>query len=82
MEALGDTFKTKVIFGLSFEIEDLDTGETKSFQLLGPEESSPDNGSISIESPMARAIIGKEVGDEFIVQTPSGTKEFVLNKIY
>ena len=74
--------KTKVIFGLSFEIEDLDTGETKSFQLLGPEESSPDNGSISIESPMARAIIGKEVGDEFIVQTPSGTKEFVLNKLY
>ena len=37
--------KSKVIFGLSFEIQDLDSGDKKTFQILGPEESNPDNGS-------------------------------------
>ena len=64
--------KSKLIFGLSFEIEDLDTGDIQSFQLLGPEESDPDKGSISIESPIGRSLIGKVVGDEFSVKTPSG----------
>ena len=74
--------KSKLIFGLSFEIEDLDTGDIQSYQLLGPEESDPDKGSISIESPIGRSLIGKIVGDEFSVKTPSGTKDFVLNKIF
>ena len=42
--------KTKIIFGLSFEIEEIETGKIISYQLLGPEESDPDKGSISIES--------------------------------
>ena len=74
--------KTKLLFGLSFEIEDLDTGEKKTYQLLGPEESNPEKGSISIESPIARAVLGREEGDEFVVKTPSGPKEYVLNKIF
>ena len=44
--------KSKLIFGLTFEIEDLDSGDKKTFQLLGPEESNPDRGSISVQSPM------------------------------
>ena len=74
--------KSKLIFGLSFEIEDLDSGEKKVYQLLGPEESSPEKGSISIESPLARGVLGREEGDEFIVKTPSGPKEYILNKIF
>ena len=74
--------KSKLLFGLSFEIEDLDTGEKKIYQLLGPEESNPEKGSISIESPIARAVLGREEGDEFVVKTPSGPKEYVLNKIF
>jgi len=74
--------KSKVIFGLSFEIEDLDSGDKKTFQILGPEESNPDNGSISIESPLGLAMLGKEEGDEFTVRTPAGPKEYVLNKIF
>ena len=74
--------KTKLLFGLSFEIEDLDTGEKKIYQLLGPEESNPEKGSISIESPIARAVLGREEGDEFVVKTPLGPKEYVLNKIF
>ena len=76
------TNKSKLIFGLSFEIEDIQTGEIKKYQLLGPEESDPDKGSISIESPLGRGVIGKMEGDEFSVKTPSGIKEYVLNKIF
>ena len=74
--------KSKLIFGLSFEIEDLDSGEKKVYQLLGPEESSPEKGSISIESPLARGVLGREEGDEIIVKTPTGHKEYLLNKIF
>ena len=74
--------KTKLLFGLSFEIEDLDTGEKKTYQLLGPDESIPELGSIAIESPIARAVVGREEGDEVVVNTPSGPKEYVLNKIF
>ena len=76
------TDKSKIIFGLSFEIEDLDTGEIKTYQLLGPEESDPDKGSISIESPLGRGLIGKMEGDEFTINTPSGNKEYILNRIF
>jgi|TARA_B110000263_G_scaffold48418_1_gene40229 transcription elongation factor GreA len=74
--------KSKLVFGLSFEIEDLDSGEKKTYQLLGPEESNPESGSISIEAPLARGVLGREQGDEFIVQTPSGPKEYILNRIF
>ena len=56
--------KSKLVFGLSFEIEDLDSGEKKTYQLLGPEESNPESGSISIEAPLARGVLGREQGDE------------------
>jgi transcription elongation factor GreA len=59
--------KSKLVFGLSFEIEDLDSGEKKTYQLLGPEESNPESGSISIEAPLARGVLGREQGDEFIL---------------
>ena len=74
--------KTKIIFGLSYEIEEIETGKIISYQLIGPEESDPDKGSISIESPLGRGVIGKMEGDEFSVRTPSGTKEYILNKIF
>ena len=74
--------KSKLTFGLSFEIEDLDSGDKKIFQLLGPEESNPDNGSVSIESPLGMAVLGRQQGDEFTVRTPAGPKEYVVNKIF
>ena len=49
---------------------------------MGPEESDPDKGSISIESPLGRGVIGKMEGDEFSIKTPSGVKEYLLNKIF
>ena len=55
--------KSKLLFGLTFEIEDLDSGDKKTFQLLGPEESDPDQGSISIESPIGMAALVRQEGE-------------------
>jgi len=62
----------KAIFGATVELEDLDTGTTKVFTLLGPDEADYANGSISLQSPVGSALLGKEVGDEITVDAPRG----------
>jgi transcription elongation factor GreA len=71
----------KAIFGATVELEDLDTGETKVFTLLGPDEADYANGSISIQSPVGRTLLGKEVGDEFTVEAPRGRISYELLSI-
>jgi transcription elongation factor GreB len=70
----------KVFFGAWVEIEN-DDGETKAFRIVGPDEIYGRNDYISIDSPMARAMLKKEVDDEFQVKTPVGVKEWFINKI-
>lgn len=71
----------KVFFGAWVEIEN-DDGEMKKFRIVGPEEIYGDaKGYISIDSPMARALLKKEVDDEFTVTTPEGDKEWFINSI-
>ncbi len=68
-----DTLKDdKAIFGATVELEDLDTGESKTYTLLGPDEADYANGSISIQSPVGRALLGREAGDEITVDAPRG----------
>ncbi|MEF2146139.1 MAG: transcription elongation factor GreA [Desulfovibrionaceae bacterium] len=62
----------KVSYGATVEVEDLDTEETKRFLLLGPDETAYVKGSISILSPVGRALLGKQIGDEAIVNAPRG----------
>lgn len=62
----------KVTFGATVEIEDLDSGERKRFTLLGPDEADFNNGTISVLSPVARALLGKYAGDEVTVEAPKG----------
>ncbi|MDR0466935.1 MAG: transcription elongation factor GreA [Deltaproteobacteria bacterium] len=62
----------KAIFGATVELEDLDTGETKTYTLLGPDEADYASGSISIQSPVGLALLGKEAGDEISVDAPRG----------
>ena len=62
----------KAAFGATVEVEDVDSGETKRFTLLGPDEADFSNGSISVLSPMGRAMLGKEEGDDFVVDAPRG----------
>ena len=72
------TNKERVTFGLHVKLEDLDTGDTVTYQLVGPDESEPENGMISITSPIGRALIGKQVDDDVVVQAPGGVREFVV----
>ncbi|PAJ73528.1 transcription elongation factor GreB [Pseudoalteromonas sp. NBT06-2] len=72
----------KVFFGAKVYIEN-EAGETKSFKIVGPDEIYGDEmeSYISIDSPMARALLKKQVDDEFIVKTPQGNKEWFVNAI-
>jgi transcription elongation factor GreB len=70
----------KVFFGASVEIEN-EAGEILTFKIVGPDEIYNTKEFISIDSPMARAMIKKQVDDEFFVETPSGNKAWFINKI-
>lgn len=70
-----------VVFGTVVELLDLDTDEEVVYQLLGPEEADVKRGSISVLSPIGRSMLGKEVGDEVVVVTPGGKREFEVVKI-
>lgn len=62
----------KVIFGSTVKVEDVDSGESKEYTILGPDEANPAKGSISFLSPVGQALLGKEVGDEINVEIPRG----------
>lgn len=71
----------KVFFGAWVEIEN-DAGDVKKFRIVGPEEIYGDaKGYISIDSPMARALLKKQVDDVAQVNTPEGIKEWFINSI-
>lgn len=73
----GDTVK----FGATVTLIDEDIDEKVKFQIVGENEGDVKNHRLSIKSPLARALIGKEVGDEVDVTTPSGFKTYELIKI-
>ncbi|MFK5984922.1 MAG: transcription elongation factor GreB [Pseudomonadota bacterium] len=70
----------KVFFGASVEIED-EAGEISNFRIVGTDETDIDKHFISINSPMAMALIGKQVDDEVKVKLPKGSKTVFINKI-
>lgn len=70
----------KVYFGAWVEVEN-DDGEVKNFRIVGYDEIFDRKDYISIDSPMARALIGKMVDDEVFVNTPSGKDCYLINKI-
>jgi len=68
----------RVVFGSTVALENQDTGEEVRYRLVGPFESDLASGTISVTSPIGRAIIGKEVGDEVQVRAPGGVKRFEI----
>ncbi len=70
----------KVFFGAWVEIENED-GETKRFRIVGVDEISERHDYISIDSPMARALLGKSEDDDVVVKTPKGTAEWFIISI-
>ena len=67
--------------GLTVDLEDAESGETVSYTLLGEEEADVSQGRISVSSPVARALLGKSVGDFVTVRVPRGTREFEVLEI-
>ncbi|MBI4228918.1 MAG: transcription elongation factor GreA [Deltaproteobacteria bacterium] len=73
--------KDRVMFGVHVTLEEIETGNTVKYQLVGPDESEPESGLISVVSPLGRALLGKRVDEEARVQTPGGIREFVILEI-
>jgi transcription elongation factor GreA len=71
----------KACFGATVEVENLDSGEVRRFTLLGPDESDFAKGSVSVLSPVGRALLGKEEGDEAVVKAPKGTIRYEILSI-
>ena len=72
---------TQVKFGATVSVVDEDTEEEASYQIVGEHEADVKRGRVSITSPIARAIIGKETGDVVEVNTPGGVKAYEITKV-
>ena len=72
---------SKVIFGTTVELLDLDSDETVQYQIVGEDEADIKQGKISVTSPFARAMIGKEEGDEIVVDAPGGKRDFEIVEV-
>jgi len=71
----------KVVFGATVKLHDIDNGEEVKYQIVGQFESDISSGKISVESPIARAMIGKTEGDEIKVGAPNGIRTFEILEI-
>lgn len=67
--------------GFGSKLTVMESGKERQFELCMPEDADPDKGMISVASPIGRAFVGKEEGDEVIVTTPSGKREFEILKL-
>lgn len=72
------TDRAVVFFGARVELEDVDSGESLRYRLVGPDEAEPGRGDISIDSPVARALLKKRVDDEVEVQLPTGPRRVAI----
>jgi transcription elongation factor GreA len=71
----------KVLFGATVTLEDLDSGDTVHYRIVGEDEADIEAGDISVSSPVSRALIGHEAGDEVKVKTPKGLRSFEILKV-
>ena len=68
-------------FGATVTLSDDDTGDEKTYQIVGETEADIENGLLNIRSPLARALIGKDDGDSVEVKTPGGTRTYEILSI-
>lgn len=71
----------KVLFGVTVSLLDLDSDEEISYKIVGEDEADLKAGKISVMSPIARALIGKSVGDAVSVSTPGGDREYEIDNV-
>ena len=68
----------KVVFGSTIELQDEDSGDKVTYQIVGEDEADIKHGRVNISSPIARALIGKDEGDTAEVQAPGGLKRYEI----
>jgi transcription elongation factor GreA len=68
----------RCVFGATVELEDLESGDKSTYQIVGDDEADIKQGKISISSPIARALIGKHAGDVAEVMAPGGIREYEI----
>lgn len=73
--------KDEVRIGTTVTVEEKESGEELTYTLVGPDESDPSNGKISVYAPLAQGILGKKTGSTTQVQLPGGLKSFKIIKI-
>jgi len=71
----------RVRFGATVTLTNLDSDEESTYQIVGADEADINQGLISISAPLARALIGKSIGDEVVVQLPAGTRRYEIGDI-
>tara|TARA_B100000459_G_scaffold147219_1_gene115882 strand:+ start:21387 stop:21848 length:462 start_codon:yes stop_codon:yes gene_type:complete len=71
----------KVLFGTTVTIINVETDEEVEYRIVGDDEADIKNNRISVSSPIARALIGKEEGDTVVVNIPSGTVEYEIDEV-
>jgi transcription elongation factor GreA len=76
------TVSDKVVFGVSVKVEDVDSGEAKTYTIVGADESAVERGWISCESPLGRGLIGKRTGEIAKVQLPAGSRELEVIEVF
>jgi transcription elongation factor GreA len=72
---------SKVAFGANVKLSNVETEEESTYRLVGPDEADLNQGTISITSPLARALIGREVGDEVKVRMPAGERIYEILEV-
>ena len=71
----------KIIFGVTVSLINLETDEQFRYQIVGDDEADVKSGKISVNSPIARGLIGKSVGDEVLIKIPAGDCEFEIDQV-
>ncbi len=72
---------TRIVFGATVELADEDSGEAVTYQIVGDIEADIKKRLIAVNSPIARALIGKSEGDSFEFQAPNGTKHYEITRV-
>jgi len=71
----------RVRFGATVSLSNVETSETSTYQIVGADEASIEEGTISVSAPLARALIGKETGDEISVTLPGGRRTYEITDV-
>jgi transcription elongation factor GreA len=71
----------RIVFGVTVDLEDVDSGESVSYKIVGTDEADVKLGLVSVTSPIGRALVGRELGDEIQVKAPGGLRKYVVSAV-